>query len=43
MSNAIAVIYPYKYQGLWVFDDDRVGLVHEPFVAGADVLIDKTL
>jgi hypothetical protein len=43
MSNAIAVIYPYKHEGMWVFDDERVGLVQEPFVAGADVLIDKAL
>ena len=34
---------PYKHKGLWVFDDERVGLVQEPFVAGADVLIDKAL
>ena len=43
MANAIAVIYPYKYEGLWVFDDDKVGLIREPFVAGADVLIDRAL
>ena len=41
--NAIAVIRPYKYLGLWVFDDERAGLVQEPFVAGADVLIDRAL
>jgi len=41
--NAIAVIRPYKYLGLWVFDDERAGLVREPFVAGADVLIDRAL
>lgn len=38
--NAIRVICPYKWNGLWVFDDDRVGLVREPFVAGADVVLD---
>jgi hypothetical protein len=26
---------------VWVFDDDRVGLVREPFVSGADIIIDK--
>lgn len=41
--NAIAVIRPYKHLGFWVFDDDRAGLVREPFVAGADVLIDRAL
>jgi hypothetical protein len=43
MANAINVIHPYKWQGLWVFDDDRVGLDKEPFVAGADTLIDKAI
>jgi hypothetical protein len=41
MVNAISVIFTYKYEGMWVFDDDIVGLVREPFVGGADVLIDK--
>src|SRR6266498_3887824 len=39
--NAINVIAPYKYLGMWVFDDPRVGLVQEPFVSGADVMIDE--
>jgi hypothetical protein len=38
--NAINVIAPYRHEGMWVFDDDRVGLVKEPFVAGADTMID---
>ena len=38
--NAIMVIHPYKYEGLWVFDDEKVGLVKEPFVSGADTIID---
>ena len=38
--NAINVIAPYKHHGMWVFDDERVGLDKEPFVAGADTLID---
>ncbi len=25
---------------MWVFDDERVGLVQEPFVGGADTIID---
>jgi len=40
MPNQIAIIKPYKWEGLWVFDDDRVGLNREPFVAGADTIID---
>lgn len=38
--NALHVIAPYKYQGMWVFDDPAVGLVREPFVSGADTMID---
>ena len=39
--NEINVIAPYKYLGMWVFDDPKVGLVQEPFVGGADTLIDR--
>ncbi|MBV9849237.1 MAG: hypothetical protein JO250_06070 [Armatimonadetes bacterium] len=39
--NSLYVIAPYKYEGLWVFDDERVGLVQEPFVGGADAIIDR--
>jgi hypothetical protein len=38
--NSISVIAPYKYEGMWVFDDARVGLIQEPFVGGADTMID---
>jgi hypothetical protein len=40
VKNSIFVIKPYKWQGCWVFDDDAVGLVREPFVGGADTMID---
>jgi len=39
--NALMVIVPYKYEGLWVFDDAALGLSREPFIAGIDTLIDK--
>ena len=39
--NAINVIIPYRWEGMWVFDDERVGLDKEPFVSGADDIIDK--
>jgi hypothetical protein len=39
--NSIIAIHPYKVEGVWVFDDSAVGLVQEPFVAGADVIIDR--
>ncbi len=41
--NAINIIAPYKHLGLWVFDDPRVGLVQEPFVSGADTMIDRVV
>jgi hypothetical protein len=40
LNNSIFVIKPYKWEGLWLFDDARVGLVKEPFVGGADTMID---
>ena len=43
MNNAIFVIKPYKWNGMWVFDDERVGLDKEPFVAGADSMIDTAV
>ena len=39
--NAISVIHPSKYEGMWVFDDEKVGLIQEPFVSGADTVIDR--
>jgi hypothetical protein len=41
--NAVNVIAPYKHHGMWVFDDARVGLHQEPFVGGADTMIDKAV
>jgi len=37
------VIYPYREHGTWVFDDEKVGLVREPFVAGVPAMIDRLL
>jgi hypothetical protein len=39
--NALQVIHPYKSEGMWVFDDARAGLIQEPFVSGADTIIDR--
>ena len=39
--NALRVIHPYRHEGLWVFDDEAAGLVREPFVSGADTVIDR--
>lgn len=41
--NAINVIAPYKHLGMWVFDDPRVGLDKEPFISGADTMIDRVV
>ena len=41
--NSINVIAPYKHHGMWVFDDPRVGLLQEPFVSGADTMIDRVV
>jgi hypothetical protein len=39
--NSIMVIHPYKSHGMWVFDDRQTGLIQEPFVSGADKIIDR--
>jgi hypothetical protein len=39
-GNSIFVIFPYRAEGTWVFDDERVGLVREPFIAGVPEIID---
>ncbi len=43
MANQIMVIKPYRWEGMWVFDDERVGLLREPFVGGADTIIDLAI
>jgi len=40
MTNSIFVIKPYRWEGMWVFDDPAVGLVREPFVGGVDTMLD---
>jgi len=39
IKNSILVISPYWAHGTWVFDDPRVGLIQEPFVAGVPDMI----
>lgn len=39
--NTINAIHPYKRDGLWVFDDESVGLTREPFISGADTVIER--
>jgi hypothetical protein len=38
--SALNLISPYRHAGTWVFDDARVGLHQEPFISGADTMID---
>lgn len=38
-DNAILTIKPYWRNGTWVFDDKRVNLYHEPFIAGMPEII----
>ncbi len=40
MNNFLRIIFPYKYEGVWVFDDAEQDLVREPFVFGADDILD---
>lgn len=40
-ENAMFVLHPYKHEGTWMFDDDRTGLVQEPFVFGIDDMLDR--
>ncbi len=39
--NAISVIAPYEWMGMWVFDDPVKGLNREPFVGGTDIIISQ--
>ncbi|MEN8219658.1 MAG: hypothetical protein ABFS56_25565 [Pseudomonadota bacterium] len=40
ISNSIMVIFPDRQQGVWMFDDERIGLVQEPFIEGMPEIID---
>ncbi|HWH38556.1 MAG TPA: DUF6717 family protein [Usitatibacter sp.] len=41
MDEPIHSIEPFRYHGLWVFSDAALDLHQEPFVSGADVMIEK--
>jgi hypothetical protein len=41
--NALSVLFPYKHEGVWVFDDPAVGLRREPFVFGIDEMINRSV
>jgi hypothetical protein len=43
MTNQITLICPYLHRGMWVFDDERVGLREEPFIAGVPAILEDLL
>ena len=43
MANALMIIQPYRHNGMWVFDDEDAGLAKEPFISGADDIIDRAV
>ncbi len=40
-ANSLFILKPYKFEGAWVFDDETVDLVREPFVFGIDAMIER--
>ena len=38
--NTMMIIYPYKKDGTWMFDDEATGLREEPFIAGIPEIIE---
>jgi hypothetical protein len=40
-ENSLFVIAPYWYEGTWVFDDEKVGLRREAFVAGVPEMVNE--
>jgi len=40
-GNSIFRILVQRKNGLWVFDDERFGIVEQPFVFGADLILEK--
>ena len=40
-NNALSVLFPYRFEGTWVFDDESVGLKREPFVCGIEKMLDR--
>lgn len=42
-ANSILLINPFNKHGMWVFNDNRTGLIEEPFIAGAELFIEFLL
>lgn len=41
LRNSIFTIYPYKKEGVWMFDDHMIDVKQEAFVSGADDIIER--
>jgi len=41
IGNVVKVIRPYRWNGMWVFDDPSCNLKREAFVCGADEIISR--
>jgi hypothetical protein len=42
-QNSMIVLKPYRWEGMWVFDDEKTGLVREPFVSGVPEILETLL
>jgi hypothetical protein len=40
MNNAIGVVFPYRKNGVWMFDDADPNLNQEPFVSGVPEMME---
>lgn len=42
-TQSVMTIYPYKDEGMWVFDEPDYDILKEPFVCGMGEIIDEVL
>jgi|19_taG_2_1085344.scaffolds.fasta_scaffold108443_1 hypothetical protein len=40
LNNSVSTISPYKKVGMWMYDDDKLNIKEELFIAGADIFLD---
>lgn len=40
-GNALITLFPFKYKGVWMFNDRRTKLHNEAFVMGIDDMLDQ--
>lgn len=39
--NSIMLLLVYNYQDIWVFDDEKTGLIREAFISGIDIMLNR--